>query len=186
MNWRSVLTVVLVLGAALSAWSVWHQRNDHALPPGHGGRSDYVLHQFELVSLDGATGKESFTLRAPILKRNPGDRTMSLTTPLFLVPDDAGHYWNVHARTGWVNAEGNEVRLNGDVQATSPPQAERKVTMNTEQLNIYPDSSRTTSRELVTITQPGSILRGRGLEANLSNKRYVLQSQVRSRYVPSR
>ena len=43
---------------------------------------------------------------------------MSLTTPLFLVPDDAeGHYWEVRSRTGWVSAEGDEVRLRGDVRA---------------------------------------------------------------------
>jgi lipopolysaccharide export system protein LptC len=35
----------------------------------------------------------------------------------------------------------------------------------------------------VTITQPGSILRGRGLEADLAEKRYKLLSQVHSRYV---
>ena len=52
--------------------------------------------------------------------------------------------------------------------------------MNTEQLNIYPDTNRTTSRAVVTITQPGSILRGRGLEADLATKRYELQSEVRS------
>jgi lipopolysaccharide export system protein LptC len=186
MNWRVVLTLVLLAGAILSGWSVWRQNADHATTATAGGRSDYVLHDFELVALDGTTGKEAFTLRAPTLQRNPGDRTMSLATPLFLVPDDAGHYWEVRSRTGWVNSEGNEVRLRGDVRAKSPPQAPSPLTMNTEQLNIYPETNRTTSRAVVTITQPGSILRGRGLEANLATKRYELQSEVRSRYAPTR
>ena len=186
MNWRAILTVVLLLGALVTGWSVWRQHTERATTRVTGGRSDYVLHQFELVALDGTTGKEAFTLRAPILQRNPCDRTMSLTTPLFLVPDGEGHYWEVRSRTGWVNADGNEVRLRGDVRAHSPPEAAQPVTMNTEQLNIFPDSNRTTSRAVVTITQPGSILRGRGLEANLATKRYELQSEVRSRYAPSR
>ena len=92
MNWRVVLTLVLLAGAILSGWSVWRQNADHATTATAGGRSDYVLHDFELVALDGTTGKEAFTLRAPTLQRNPGDRTMSLTTPLFLVPDD-DVYW---------------------------------------------------------------------------------------------
>jgi lipopolysaccharide export system protein LptC len=186
MNWRMVLTLVLLAGAILSGWSVWRQNAERPANKVAGARSDYVLHDFELVALDGTTGKEAFTLRAPILQRNPGDRTMSLATPLFLVPDDAGHYWEVRSRTGWVNSEGNEVRLLGDVRAKSPPEAPSPLTMNTEQLNIYPDTSRTTSRAVVTITQPGSILRGRGLEANLATKRYELQSEVRSRYAPTR
>lgn len=186
MTWRATLTALLLLAAMVSGWSVWRQHSERASTRTSGGRSDYVLHQFELVALDGTTGKEAFTLRAPTLQRNPGDRTMSVATPLFLVPDGAGLYWEVRSRTGWVNADGNEVRLRGDVRATSPPQAAQPVTMNTEQLNIFPATNRTTSRALVTITQPGSILRGRGLEANLATKRYELQSEVRSRYAPSR
>ena len=186
MNWRVVLTLVLLAAAVVSGWSVWRQNAERAATPVTGGRSDYVLHDFELVSLDGNTGKEAFTLRAPTLQRNPGDRTMSLTTPLFLVPDGEGNHWEVRSRSGWVNGDGNEVRLRGDVRAKSPPQAPTPVTMNTEQLNIYPDTNRTTSSAVVTITQPGSILRGRGLEANLATKRYELQSEVRSRYAPTR
>jgi lipopolysaccharide export system protein LptC len=184
MNWRMVLTLVLLAGAILSGWSVWRQNAEHTPNKVSGARSDYVLHDFELVALDGTTGKEAFTLRAPTLQRNPGDRTMSLATPLFLVPDDAGHYWEVRSRTGWVNSEGNEVRLLGDVRAKSPPEASSPLTMNTEQLNIYPETNRTTSSAVVTITQPGSILRGRGLETNLANKHYDLKSQVHTRYVP--
>ncbi|HVR82599.1 MAG TPA: LPS export ABC transporter periplasmic protein LptC [Luteimonas sp.] len=177
--------MLLLVGAMVSGWSVWRQHAEQVSARTVQGRSDYVLHDFELVALDG-TGKESFTLRAPTLQRNPGDRTMSLAMPLFLLPDQQGHYWEVRSRTGWVDAEGNEVRLRGNVRTTSPPQATRPIAMNTEQLNIFPDSNRATSAAVVTITQPGSILRGRGLEANLATKRYELQSEVRSRYAPSR
>jgi lipopolysaccharide export system protein LptC len=56
--------------------------------------------------------------------------------------------------------------------------------MNTEQLNVFPDKDLATSSAVVTITQPGSILRGRGLETNLASKHYDLKSQVHTRYVP--
>lgn len=186
MNWRGVLTLVLLAGAILSAWSVWHGRGGREVGKPSAGRSDYVLHQFELVALDKLTGKESFTLRAPTLQRNPGNRTISLATPLFLIPDHDGHYWNVRSLTGWISADGNEVRLHGDVRATSPVEAGTPVTMNTGQLNVFPDTNRAATRDIVTITQPGSILRGRGLEANLASKQYELLSEVRSRYVPTR
>ena len=55
----------------------------------------------------------------------------------------------------------------------------------TQQLNVYPQAKRATSPVAVTITQPGSILRGHGLAVNLANKHYELQSQVRARYVRS-
>ena len=56
--------------------------------------------------------------------------------------------------------------------------------MATEELNVFPQQDRASSPGVVTITQPGSILRGRGLETNLASKRYELKSQVHSRYVP--
>jgi len=182
MSWRGILTLVLLAGALVSGWSLWTQRIEPDQAKAEGGRSDYVLHDFELIALDGR-GKESFVLRAPKLARTPGDRTMALTTPLFLLPDKQGHYWEVRSNTGWVSAEGDEVRLRGNVRTKSPKQDARPTTMNTEQLNVFPDDNRATSAAVVTITQPGSILRGRGLKVDLNTKRYVLQSDVKHRYV---
>lgn len=185
MSWRATLTLLLLAGAVLSGWSVWNHRNSTQSKALGAARSDYVLHDFELIALDD-TGKESFTLRAPRLAREPGKQSMSLETPLFLLPDEERHYWEVRSQTGWISADGKQLKLRGKVVTTSPPEAEQPVTMNTEQLNIYPQKDLAVSPVLVTITQPGSILRGRGLETNLANKHYELKSQVRTRYVPQR
>jgi lipopolysaccharide export system protein LptC len=182
MSWRGVLTLLLLVAALATSWSVWRQRErapDHA---GNGGRSDYVLHDFELVALDDQ-GVESFTLRAPRMSRNPEQRSMEMASPVFLLPDSERHYWKVAAKTGWVSPEGDELRLEGDVRVDGPPE-ERKVTMDTQQLNVFPDRDLARAPGVVTITQPGSILRGRGMETDLATRRYELKSEVRSRYVP--
>src|SRR3546814_5541321 len=90
---------------------------------------------------------------------------MEMQTPVFLLPDSEGRYWNVSARSGWVAADGKELRLLGDVSVTGPPQ-QRAVEMNTAQLNIYPDRDLATAPGAVTITQPGSILLCIGLEGS--------------------
>jgi len=185
MSWRGALTLVLLVAAILSGWSAWQHRRDDAPAVANDQRSDYLLRDFELIALDNQ-GKESFTLRAPKLARNPGDKTMSLDTPLFLLPDKQGNHWKVRSKTGWVSADNEEVRLRGDVVATSPEQDARETWMNTEQLNVFPDTSRATSPGLVTITQPGSTMSGRGMQVDLASKRYQFKSQVRHRYVPSR
>ena len=69
------------------------------------------------------------------------------------------------------------------MRVTSPP-GERKVALNTEQLNVFPERDLATSPAQVTITQPGSILRGVGLETNLATRHYELNSQVHTRHVP--
>jgi lipopolysaccharide export system protein LptC len=185
MSWRAVLTLVLLAGALLTGWSILHHRAREAAHGSADGRSDYVLRDFELISLDD-TGKESFTLRAPLLQETPGAKTMDLTTPLFLLPDTHGNYWQVHAKTGWVSGQRDEIRLLGDVRTTSPPEDVRKVVMNTEQLNIYPKTHHATSASVVTVAEPGLTMRGRGMEADLAAKRFTLLSEATARYVPIR
>ena len=184
MSWRTVLTLVLLVAAAISGWSVWTHRPNQASAAVADARSDYTLHDFELVALD-KLGKEAFTLRAPQLQRHPGDRTMTLATPLFLLPTNDGGYWEIRSKQGWVSAEGDEVRLTGDVNATSP-QGMTPTTFATQTLNVFPQTDRASSRDVVTVTQPGSILRGRGFDANLKSKRYTLLADVRTRYAPTR
>jgi lipopolysaccharide export system protein LptC len=182
MSTRVVLGVLLLVAALASGWSLWRGRVMPEAASGATGRSEYVLRDFELTSLDN-TGKEAFTLRAPLLQETPGAKTMELETPLFLLPDKQGKYWEVRSKTGWVSENREEVRLRGNVDLRSPEGSDRNVNMKTEQLNVFPETNRATSAALVTITQPGSILRGRGLEADLADKRYKLLSQVRSQYV---
>jgi lipopolysaccharide export system protein LptC len=58
-------------------------------------------------------------------------------------------------------------------------------TMATQELNVYPDARRAASPGKVVITQPGSILTGRGLKLDLASKQYSFKSEVHHRYVPT-
>lgn len=186
MSWRGILTLVLLVAAAISGWSVWTHRPSRNATTTADARSDYLLHDFELVVLD-KQGQEAFTLHAPQLERHPGDKTMSLATPVFTIPPAPGSTsgtWEVRSKTGWVSAEGDELRLRGDVVATNAAGGD-SVKLATQELNVFPDTKRATSAGDVTITQPGSILRGHGMNALLDSKRIQLKSNVKGRYVPS-
>jgi lipopolysaccharide export system protein LptC len=182
MNWRVALTLLLLAGAIVTGWSVLRHR-DTAVPAASVGRSDYVLHDFELISLDDE-GRESFTLRAPLLQETPGARTMELATPLFLLPDEQGHYWHVRAKRGWISEGRDRIRLLGDVRVTSPAEGE-PATMRSEELNVFPEKKLATSPLAVTVTEPGLTMKGLGLRAELDAKRFTLLSQAHARYVPS-
>lgn len=181
MNVRVVLGLVLLVAALASGWSLWRNRVAPEEDKAETGRSEYVLRDFELTSLDN-TGKEAFTLRAPKLQETPGASTMDLESPLFLLPDKDGNYWEVRSKTGWVSDNREEVRLRGNVDVQSPKGGARPVKMKTEQLNVFPETNLATSDSAVTITQPGLTMQGKGLSANLDTKRFVLKSQVRTRY----
>lgn len=176
--------MVLLLTAIFSGWSAWRQRAEPAPIVDSSARPDYLLHDFELVSLD-RQGKESFTLRAPELARAPDDGTISLRTPLFLLPDADGTYWQVRSKTGLLTADHEELQLRGDVIAKSAPDSSRDVWMNTEQLNVFPQTNLANSPVPVTITQSGSTMRGTSMRADLASKNIKLQN-VRARYVNTR
>lgn len=182
MNWRLLLTLALALAALATGWSVWQQRVPTTAAV-QGGRADYVLVDFELVALD-AQGRESFTLRAPRLARDPAVRTLDIATPLFLIPPRAGSTaspWEIRSRMGWVSAKGDEIRLRGDVIATSTNASGEPVRMQTQQLNVFPDAKRANSPVAVSIRQPGFILDGRSMTARLDTKHVLLQD-IKARY----
>lgn len=183
MTWRAGLTIGLLLAAIVCGWSVWKYA-----PGGQPGavstRSDYVLRDYEIVSLD-SEGKESFTLRGPRLQRDPGAKSMSLETPQFLVPDRHGAYWDVRAQRGLVPDDGKELRLRGRVVATSPAETPPPTRIETEELNLFPRENRAASPATVTLTRPGLTMRGRGLRADFERQQVSLLSDVHARYVPS-
>lgn len=185
MSPRLLLGVGLLLGIGLSAWALWSSRDRPALEQPGTGRSDYVLRDFELIMLD-ESGNESFTLRAPHLQETPGADTIDVQTPLFLLPDESGKPWRIASRTAWVSAAKDEIQLRGQVTADSPEGMDNPVRMETEQLNVYPDTRKATSEVAVLITQPGLTMRGTGLQADMARRQATLLSQVRTSYAPNR
>ncbi|GAB3349705.1 LPS export ABC transporter periplasmic protein LptC [Lysobacter tyrosinilyticus] len=184
MNWRAIITLLLLAGAIASGWSVWNQRSKDVLPTGAAARSDYVLMDFELTALN-EQGKESFTLRAPRLARDPSTRTLDIATPLFLIPpgeSTGSDAWEVRSKNGWVSADGDELRLRGTVKGVSSGLSGPATTLSTRELNVYPDARRASSPGQVVINRPGSILSGRGLELDLASKQYSFKSEVRYQY----
>src|SRR5690606_27885901 len=114
VNWRGLLVVVLLVAALVSGWSAWHQRAEPTVNGDGQARSDFILHDFEIIALSGE-GEEAFTLRAPLLEQHPQDRTIEVETPLFLIPDGQGEYWEVRSRDAFVTANHDEIRLREDV-----------------------------------------------------------------------
>ncbi|MGY0505303.1 LPS export ABC transporter periplasmic protein LptC [Luteimonas sp. e5] len=183
MSRRGVLRLVLLVAAIAVGWGILHERRQ---PPGEAAaqaRADYLLHDFEIIALR-KDGSEGFTLRAPQLARSPDTREMDIDNPVFTFPHRDGSHWRSRSASGWVDGEGNHLRLRGDVQLDNPD-GDSGLTMQTEALDVFRDRDIATSDGLVTITQPGSIARGRGLEARLDENRFILKSEVRAQYAPS-
>ena len=184
MNRRGVLGGGLLLAALFIGWSAWHHRSTATPAATTESRVDFTLGDFEIITLD-EQGRETASLRAPLMERNRADQTSTITQPLFLLPDADGNHWQLRSDTGWVSAKGEELRLRGNVAGDSPRDAQTApTTFRTSKLDVFPqrDLARTSAR--VTMTRPGLRQTGVGFRANLKTRQYSLLSQVKTRYEP--
>ena len=185
MSWRGMLALVLLVGAVALGWLQLRKGGGEVSTDPADARSDYVLHDFELVTLN-AEGVESFSLRAPELQQTPGGRTLQLATPLFLMPDKHGGYWEIRSRTGEVNEDSTQIRLREDVVAISPGTDARQTRVETDALDVFPNDNKAITDAVVTVTSPGTTMRGTGMEADLADadRRIQLLSKVGITYEP--
>ena len=179
---RRLGTAALAVLAALTGFAVYQLQRGDVVPTLTGPpRSDYTLEQFELVTLD-ESGREAFAAEGPRLSRHPFLGTLSIEQPRMRFPDDKGQVWTSRADAATVSADADLVQLRGNVQVRGPELAgEQPPMLAGEALDLHPDQNRLASEAEVTLTGPGSILRGRALEAHLDTRRFDL-SDVTGRY----
>ncbi len=187
MRKRSIAALALLTLAAVGGTALWKLQPGDLPPPASLARSDYVLENFALTSLD-LQGKESFSVAAPHLERDPGGRSLTIRLPKFSFPDknDAGR-WLASSNTAWVAEKGVEVRLIQNVELLGPasPLGER-TRFSTQRLQVFPKQDLALSEDPVTISRADSILHGTGLRADMKTHRVQLLANVKGRYAPPR
>jgi lipopolysaccharide export system protein LptC len=179
LEWAAALALI----AALTGWLAWLQGQDGDVDAFTGPpRSDYQLSDFALRAM-GDDGKLAFTVEAPRLARHPHLGTFDIEAPRFVILDGNGDAWDASARRGWVRADGKELRLSDAVAADRRADADSvPLSLRTERLAALLEEDRMTSDAPVTLTQPGLILRGTGLDADLKQNRFSLLADVKARY----
>ena len=184
---RSALNLGLAVSAlVLGSLAVWQLRREEAPVAASQERSDYVLREFELVTLDD-DGTESFTVRGPYLQRDIGGRSLSLVQPRFSFPDKDAGRWQARSESAWVSPGADEVHLLDKVQMVGPPgESGASTRFETDKLVVLPDVDQARTDDRVTVTQGDSILAGTGLRADMKAKRFQLQNDVKGRYAPRR
>jgi len=183
---RSIaVAIALAAFAGLTQWIVWLNRDDHegdhyVGPP----RSDYTLDRFALTSFD-ERGAFAFTVVAPRLARHPWLGSFEIDDPSFRIRDASGEDWRARSRRGHVSGDGKTLKLADAVELDRPRSASKTpVSIRSDELTAHIDTSLVTSNAAVTIVQPGSILAGTGLAADLKQKRFSLKQRVTARYEP--
>jgi lipopolysaccharide export system protein LptC len=183
MNYRRATAGLALLVAALGL-VVWNMRPEKTQKTAQALKSDYRLIDFTMMAFD-EDGKESFSLTAPLLERDPEGKSLTITTPAFTFPDHDAHIWTANAKSAWVSDKAREVQLRKQVKITGPisPKGLR-TEFSADALSIFPKENRIHSDEWVTITHGTTILKGLGLEADMKTRRVQLLAKVQAHYAP--
>ncbi len=183
MNYRRATLGLALIVVALGI-VVWDMRKTRDKPVSVSARSDYRLKDFRMQAFNDEGGI-SFSLQSPLLERDPEGKTLKIQTPIFEFPGEQGQVWQARAGNAWVSDRGQEVRLRKQVQIIGPVSKRGlRTEFVSEQLSVFPKQHRISSPEWVTVHHGRSILKGKGLEADMKQRRVKLLAEVQARYVP--
>jgi len=186
MERKLVLTIALLAALALiTQVLVWVYATRNGAPAFVGPpRSDYTLTNFNVDALD-VDGQHAFSISGPRLTRRAADGSIFVATPKYEIIDNSRNLWKGDADSAWVNKDGSIMKFEGRVQMRRQPTATvTPVELKTSDLtvtsekNASPPKKTLETAELATITDPGHVVHGVGLKADMGMKVVELLSDV--------
>ena len=197
MERRLILAIAVLATLAISTQIlVWVFAPREAVPAFVGPpRSDYTLNDFSIDALD-TKGQHSFSVAGPRLVRRAEDASIFVTAPDYTILDNGGHEWKGTSESAWVNKNGTLMKLEGKVDmhrlpgpGTPPAQlltSDLTITSPGKGQALSSAQGKTLQTQApATITEPGRVVRGVGLQADLGLKTVQLMSDVHSTLLPS-
>lgn len=184
MNWRALLAILGLVGVCLLCMAALErvskalrERNPVALP-----KFDYLLDGVEMVRQRAESPGILKVSASRIVHHREAD-LLEVHLPVLQrlgIPDEQ---LSARAARATVHKGNNQVDLNGGVQLERKgPQ--RNMLLTTEYLVVLIEAQTAATDAPVEIRQGASILRGRGLEADLRAANYKILSSLEARYVP--
>ena len=175
-----VLPALLAGAAGASAWTLYDLELEESIaadrPP---GSPDAYMEHFMTVEMDDA-GRPKRRLEADFMAYL-ADETIVLSKPYYVLYRAEGEPWHIRSERGEVSADGNVVRLQGNVDIWRNDEAGvRDLDIRTENLTVLPDAEFGETAKPVTIRMPASTSEGVGMRAYLDETRFELLSQVRT------
>ena len=179
--------LMLAMIAAITGWMLFRDF-DKIKPDRFSGpsRPSYELVDFELDAFD-EQGRIAFRAQAPRLLHDDRVKGMALTTPVFRLFGENGQSWQARSATAWIDTKAKRIDLDTDVTVTRDiGDVAQAWSLTTERLVAHTETRLIETDRVVEVKQPGSILRGRGLLADLNEKTFELKADVHGSFAPKR
>jgi lipopolysaccharide export system protein LptC len=183
LPWPVLLLALAVVATQLLLWWLAPAPKPRvsAGPP----RSGYTLENFSLDVLN-EDGRVGARMRAPRLQRRDGDGSLYIDAPQFELPAETGSPWQGHSDYAWVAADGSLLKLQGAVHMQRPASTVNgSADIATADVSAWPDEHRLQTAAPTAIREPGRILSGTGMKADLANHTLELLADVHGTFQPA-
>jgi lipopolysaccharide export system protein LptC len=185
---RGVLYIAGLALLAASSYGLlrWVESSLREPAPAESQAPVLTIEQIRAVRLNGA-GLREYVLEAPRLTQLPGQLGTWIERPVldWYQPDGRTREWRLLAERGWIAADNQLVRLEGEVVMTRTAESGKPpATIITRDVLVRPAERQAETAAPARAVTPGGDLRAIGLRAILDEERLELLSEVRGVYEP--
>lgn len=185
---RGVLYIAGLALLAASSYGLlrWVESSLREPAPAESQAPVLTIEQIRAVRLNGA-GLREYVLEAPRLTQLPGQLGTWIERPVldWYQPDGRTREWRLLAERGWIAADNQLVRLEGEVVMTRTAESGKpSATIITRDVLVRPAERQAETAAPARAVTPGGDLRAIGLRAILDEERLELLSEVRGVYEP--
>ncbi len=177
-----ILSAVVVV-AWLSSWLLQSVEERFVRGPEAVSRSpDYFMENFTATALNAA-GEADYTLQAAYLAHYPHNDSVFMRQPFIAVFREELTPWSMRAEEGLVTGHGRFVELGGAVELQRRKTARYPLlTLLTRDLRIDTQRKTAETEAEVEITQPGAVIRARGMRIDIASGSLELLANAEARY----
>jgi LPS export ABC transporter protein LptC len=146
----------------------------------------YAARDAKLVQT-GPDGHPLYTLNADVIRQQPDKDTVEMEQAKLGFYDTSGNLWTARGERGEVGQQSGKVELSGNVHVNGLlPGTQDPGEIRTQRLSFDTRTSIVNTRDPVTLTLPGQLIKARGMRATLKDGRVQLESAVHGTAVTSR
>lgn len=143
--------------------------------------TDFTLHVYD------TQGKLLNELQSPLVRHIPQNNTNWLKNPHIIMTENNQSEWRIDAEEATTKNGGEEIVFNKRVviKQLSNKQSVQS-TFKTDSLTYFPQKKFATTTDHITFIQPGHVVKAKGMNAYLAEKRIQLLSHTRGIYEPTK
>lgn len=177
-------SLILLIGASLSIWLMLMRDAKSTTTKQPNAVNAFMTNPVYIEY--NKQGQIHSKLNAKKMQHYEKDDTSIFTKPRVLIYTDDHIPWYIRSHYGKSMHGTKEVLLYDRVKLFQPQQTNHpKTTIITSDLMIHPDKSLATTNKKVTVKQPGTVIKGKGIRANFKKSIFRLISQSNGVYTPT-